>query len=84
MGLSQVLCVDVMGCYLGVFVGLLIVGACVSLTLMPALETLFLTLGCLFLLHPRPLSCLLVSFSVVLCLYLLETLPFSEEEIGGN
>lgn len=61
MGLPQVLCVDVMGCYLGAFVGLLIVGACVSLTLMPALETLFFILGCLFLLHRRSLSCLSVS-----------------------
>lgn len=84
MGLPQVLCVDVMGCYLGVLGGLLIVGACVFLTFMPALETLFLTLGCLFLLHRRPLSCLLVSFIVMLCFYLLETLLFSEEEMEEN
>lgn len=67
MGLPQVLCVDVMGCYLGVLGGLLIVGACVFLTFMPALETLFLTLGCLFLLHSLS-PCIFLCHALLLSL----------------
>lgn len=69
MALLQVLCVDVMGCYLGVFVELLIVGACVSLTLMPALDS-FPHIG-------LPFSPSQEAFVLSLCIFLWHALLLS-------
>lgn len=55
------------GCWLSVFVGILTVGECVSLTLLSALETLFLLLNCLVQL---PYKSRVILFALLYCFVL--------------